>query len=114
MISPNIWYNANIYNVDNNFIFPNPPWLYPRFNVDLSVYNGEKDQTPKEILKQRSLELINRYSDTEHYYTDGSVCGNATGIGIYHKNYSTFLRLPNETSIFTAELYAILQALKRV
>ena len=64
------------------------------------------------MLRQKSLELIDRYKNYEHYYTDGSVCGNKTGIGVFHKNYSACLRLPNETSIYTAEAFAILHALR--
>ena len=74
-----------------------------RFNVDLSVHNGCKKQTSSEILRQKCLELINKYSDTEHYYTDGSVCDLRTGIGVFHRTFSACLRLPKETSIFTAE-----------
>lgn len=66
-------YNVNIYNVDHDCVFPNPPWTCPKFKVDLRVHSGPKAQIPIEMLRSKSLEEIDMYKDTEHYYTDGSV-----------------------------------------
>ena len=105
--------NLNIYDVDNSGNFSIPPWICPRFELDFSIHNGTKAQTPIEILYNRSLEVIASYGDSEHYYTDGSVSGEKTGIGIFHKNYNECVRLPEGISIFTAETYAIFLALKQ-
>ena len=105
-------YEIDLTKVDNRCDFNIPPWIKPIFNIDLSIHNGEKDNTPIEILQAKSLETINKYTNIEHYYTDGSVHGKKTGIGVFHKSFSECIRLPDDTTIYTAEAYAILRALK--
>ena len=106
-----IKYKIKIKNVDNRCDFNVFPWIEPQFNIDLSIHNGAKDETPIEVLRAKSIETINRYTDTEHYYTDGSVHNNKTGVGIFNSRYSKCIRLPDNTTIYTAEAYAIWRAL---
>ena len=105
-------YRTDLTKVDNRCDFSIPPWVKPHFNLDLSIHNGEKDNTPIEILHAKSLETIHKYRNTENYYTDGSVHGKKTGIGVFHKSYSECIRLPDDTTIYTAEAYALLRALR--
>merc|ERR1712121_162399 len=106
-------YTIDLSKVDNRCDFSIPPWIKPQFKLDLSIHNGEKDNTPIEVLQAKSLETINKYKNTEHYYTDGSVQGKKTGIGVFHKNFSECIRIPDDTTIYTAEAYAILRALRQ-
>ena len=105
-------YNKKIKEVDNRCDFNIPPWVEPSFNIDLSIHNGTKDQTPVEILRAKSLETINKYTDTTHYYTDGSVHANKTGMGLFNNTYSECWRLPDNTTIYTAEAFAIFRAIR--
>lgn len=100
-------------NVDNRCEFNVPPWIKPKFNINLSIHKGPKAQSPIEILKQDSLQEIAKYNDSEHYYTDGSVNNNRTGIGIFNNHYSECIRLPNNTSIYTAESLALCMAMRQ-
>ena len=95
-------YKVDIYNIDHKCEFPVPPWIKPKFNINLSVHQGPKAQMPLELLKQESLKLISNYSNTLQIYTDGSVSNNRTGIGVFNKSYSECTRLPNSISIYTA------------
>ena len=105
-------YDIPILNVDHLCNFNIPPWSQPNFNINTEVHTGFKAQLPIEMLHWKSMRAIDSFPDTVHIYTDGSVKGERTGIGIFNNNYSKCLRLPNHTSIFTAEAYAILKALQ--
>ena len=104
-------YEININNVDNSCNFPLPPWEEAKFNIDLSIHTGPKIYQPIEKLKQESMKTISKYSNAIKIYTDGSVNEEKVGIGIYNEGFQTSTRLPDNLSIFTAEAYAILEAL---
>ena len=106
-----IKYDISIFNVDNLCTFNMPPWSKPNFNINTEVHNGPKAQLPIEMLYGRSMRTIASFPDTLHVYTDGSVKGERTGIGVFSNNYSKCIRIPNYSSIFTAEAYAIWKAL---
>ena len=55
--------------------------------------------------------MLNNYPNYIQIYTDGSLLQERTGCAIIFQNTPYIFRLPNNTSIFTAELYAILRAL---
>ncbi|XP_055604158.1 uncharacterized protein LOC129752395 [Uranotaenia lowii] len=60
-------------------------------------------------------EHINReYSNHLHIYTDGSIADNRVGCGIWSSNIQKLMRLRPECSIFSAETYSILNAIKSV
>ena len=67
---------------------------------------------PKELLYQESLKIINRYKNINHIYTDGSVIKNKSGAGIYSHNYTTSIRISDDTNIFDTEAFAILKAIE--
>ena len=90
-----------------------PPWVRPKLHVDLSVHVGSKVSTPVEVLRANSLAMMGRYSSFEHYFTDGSVGNEGTGVGVFHRSFSSCVRLPDCVSIFTAEAYALYMAVRR-
>ena len=104
-------YDTNINQVDNSCNFPLPPWEEANFNIDLSIHTGPKLYQPIEGLKQESMKTISKYSNAMKIYTDGSVNKEKVGIGIYNEGFQTSTRLPDNLSIFTAEAYAILEAI---
>ena len=89
-VNPNIWKNHSKY------IFINDPI---------------NKKNPLEALYQESKLIIDRYSNLNAIYTDGSVNNDKTGIGIFNINFTKSIRLPDGTTIFDAEAYAILKAI---
>ena len=77
----------------------------------------KKDTTNPEIYKQLYLQLISEYPLSEKIFTDGSKTeeGVAAAAVSTKRMKKTFTcRLPDDSSIYTAELRAILLALKHV
>ena len=74
-----------------------------------------QDNNDDHIIRTTFLQNLNTiWSKYEHIFTDGSLLDEKTGCAFYHKNtkFSKQIRLPNEASIYTAELWAILEAMK--
>lgn len=92
--------------------FP-PPWLFQPSSVVSSLRTHKKAHTPPEIFRARFLELKNDLSDYSFIYTDGSKEGDNVGFSVTSESetISSFL-LPTYSSIFTAEIIAILIALQ--
>ena len=60
------------------------------------------------------IELFLSKIEFEFIYTDGSKCGEKVGSAMVHKNDIRAYHLPDNTSVYVAELFAILQALKYI
>ena len=86
------------------------PWLLRHREIDLSLHSSDKAVTP-EFLKVRFYELCDRLKNFYHIYTDGSKMGHRVSAALCHKRGTLAIRLPGATSIFNAELHAILLAL---
>jgi len=88
-----------------------PPWLLKHPVIDLSLHSSDKAVTPAEVFKVRFYELCDRFNNFYHIYTDGSKMGHKVSAALCHKLGTSAIRLPGATSIFNAELHAILLAL---
>lgn len=92
-----------------------PPWKLAPPQVNLSLSNHKKDNTSPELFKQLYLEQNENYIDYEHIFTDGSLKdGVVAAAAVSQRSFTQpfQLRLPDGGSIYTAELQAILLALK--
>lgn len=91
-----------------------PPWkLTPiNTNFDLSIY--KKEETPLILFKSIYNQILDKHNDYVHIYTDGSKSDDGTGCAIIMQNNTSLIKLPDEASIFSAELTAIHQAIKIV
>ena len=103
----------NLFNHATRAVCEEPPWRLPPIRIDLSLTHIVETH-PAEV-RIRGVELINTdYTDHLKIYTDGtkstSKCGCAFFIG--HPHISKQFTLNKYCSIFTAELYAILESLK--
>lgn len=85
-----------------------PPWKksLPQINLSLCRYN--KHKTPKELLKQTYLDLINTCYFNKVLFTDASknhsnVNSSVTTTSTTNKTYL----LPSICSVFTGKLYGI-------
>ena len=67
-----------------------------------------------EELKQVALERLECYAELRSFFTDGSKGAESVGCAFVSGTTSRRFRLPDTTSIFTAELYAIYQVLKHI
>jgi len=90
-----------------------PPWLLRRPAIDFTLHSSDKADTPPEVFKVRFYKLCDRFKIFLSYlqYTDGSKMGHRVSAALCHKRGTLSVRLPGVTSIFNAELHAILLAL---
>jgi len=88
-----------------------PPWLLKHPVIELSLHSSDKAVTPPDVFKVRFYELCDRFKNFYHIYTDGSKMGHRVSAALCHKRCTSAIRLPGATSIFNAELHAILLAL---
>ena len=83
-----------------------PPWTYPIAMVNLTLSYAKKDQTDP----SKYLSLHNEMTDVFRnydFYTDGSVSDDKAAAAAVIDNYSSIERLPDKSSIFSAELHAL-------
>ena len=107
--------NLNL--VDNAPSLDIVPWKLPVPAVQFDLASFKKDTTNPEIYKQLYLQLISEYPLSEKIFTDSSKTeeGVAAAAVSTKRMKKTFTcRLPDDCSIYTAELRAILLALKHV
>ena len=86
----------------------------PTVRFDLASF--KKDTTNPEIYKLLYLQLISEYPLSEKKFTDGSKTEGVAAVAISTKRIKKHFtcRLPDDSSIYTAELRAILLVLKHV
>ncbi|XP_023312337.1 uncharacterized protein LOC111692524 [Anoplophora glabripennis] len=89
-----------------------PPWILikPKFHLECSLY--KKGESNKKLLTNTFYSIINTYQDSIKLYTDGSKFDNGVGSAFFNGIDSYSWTLPKMASIYTAELYAIWQALR--
>ena len=106
-------------------LFQNLPISYTNISIlPINLYNqtlppcahAELHTSNKPDLDQfawnaQHQHLISKYPDYIKIYTDGSVSNSKSGCGVWSSNFTLKARLPDQTSIFTAELYAIFSAI---
>ena len=93
------------------------PWKLSVPAVRLDLTNFKKDTTNPERYKQFYLQLISEYPLSENVFTDGSKTEEgvaAAAVSTKRINKPFTCRLPDNSSIYTAVLRAILLALKHV
>jgi ribonuclease HI len=90
-----------------------PPWLLDS-SVILDLAETVKGETSPLEYQSRFLELADVFSSALHIYTDGSKIEEKVGAAIVYQAKKSSIRLPNNSSIFTAELIAIDMALHMI
>ena len=97
------------------FEFPEtPPWTYPTAMVNLKLSYAKKDQTDPSKYISLHNEVKDVFRDYDFIYTDGSVSDDKAAAAAVIDNHSSIERLPDKSSIFSAELHAVYLALDRV
>ena len=104
---------SNILETPSYFILP--PWCIKPPKIVLDLVHLKKDRTDASIYQQLFMEIRDRYRDYIPVYTDGSRDGNYVACATVFPSDTTFsMRLPDSTSIFTAEIWAIIKALEKI
>ena len=107
--------NLNL--VDDAPLLDIVPWKLSVPAVRFDLTSLKKDTTNPEIYKQLCLQLISEYLLSEFFFTNGSKTEEgvaAAAVSTKRINKPFTCRLPDDSSIYTAELRAILLALKHV
>ena len=89
------------------------PWVLPEVSF-CRFYEGSKDSVDPRHLHQLFLEHSTCHDGSVPIYTDGSKSSSGVGFGVVLPDFSRGGSLPINASIFTAELFAIVVALKIV
>ena len=70
-------------------------------------HSGKKSESNPHILKDDFRKLQNRYKNYQQIYTDGSKEDSKVGCAVISDNHSNMQRIPDDSSIFTAEPKAV-------
>lgn len=91
-----------------------PPWLWsPIINTKLTEYC--KQNTDNSIIRNQFLEIIHQqFPEYSQIYTDASKNTSGVGFSVITNQENHLFQLPSSTSVYTAETYAIYEALKIV
>ena len=71
------------------------------------LHSGKKSESNPHILKDDFRKLQNRFKDCKKIYTDGSKEDSKVGCAIISDNHRNMQRIPDHSSIFTAEAKAV-------
>ena len=107
--------NTLPFNYKNLSAFP----IYLRhktFENDIyaTIHDSNKDQLSNDSWQQLHGSLLSIYHQHDPIYCDGSVKDERSACGVWNSKFSFKARLPNNSSIFTCELYAILIIVKYI
>ena len=102
--------SANIkpQNIEKKHFTPNiPAWCMkpPEILFDFTFW--EKSESNPHILKDDFRNMQCRYKNYQHIYTDGLKEDSKVGCAFISDNYSNMQRIPDDSSIFTAEAKAV-------
>ena len=97
--------NISIKNVQPLSLPSKEPWTQNPPKVILDLHKNKKSEVDSDIFKTEFLESTNK-----HYmsiYTDGSKQDEKVACAVISQNFTDSIRLPDNSSIFTAEAKAI-------
>ena len=99
--------NINIENVQP-FSFPSKePWMLNPPKIILDLHKNKKSEVESHIFKNEFLEIKSKYKHHLSIYTDGSKQDEKVACSVISPNFTDRIRLPDNSSIFTAEAKAI-------
>ena len=71
------------------------------------LHSGKKSESNPHILKDDFRKMQSRYKNYQQIYTDGSKEDSKVGCAVLSDNHSNMQRIPDDSSIFTAEAKAV-------
>ncbi|WP_230209622.1 hypothetical protein [Solemya velum gill symbiont] len=105
--------------IPSTYILPNkpsnkPPWSLKIPSILYTTHNKSESTTHPLALQLLFAEIRHNYSNHQPIYTDGSENQEKVSAAMYAPPSVDTVRPPNNSSIFSAELYALLLALQRI
>lgn len=97
--------------VANYRILRFPPWQLMRPKIDVSLSTLPKSKTDPLVYLSNYSNLRDEYCEFDAVFTDGSKNEDGVAAAAICGHFFIQMRLPNNASVFTAELYAIRYAL---
>ena len=91
-----------------------PPWTVSQPHVLFSLHNDKKSQTDPIVFRTKFHELLSDFSNYETIFTDGSKDGDTAGSACVTPSDTHKCPLPDNVSIFSAEIKAIDLALDHI
>jgi hypothetical protein len=89
-----------------------PPWRLQTAMFLYTLYQlGNKNQISPDLFKSKFRETLKAFDDYEHIYTDASKVGSAVAAAALSRLGTRVKRLPDDASIFSGVVQAILLAL---
>ncbi|XP_031328755.1 uncharacterized protein LOC116159809 [Photinus pyralis] len=123
-LSPPLYERINRLEKETNFSIPKkvlpwfntttPPWTQQAINTNLNLTKHPKTETPPALILAEFNCIIKSYQNYSIIYTDASKSDNRIGAAIITPKSKRKFRLPALCSTFTAEIYAILQAINYI
>ena len=71
------------------------------------LHSGKKSESNPHILEDDFRKMQSRFKNNQQIYTDGSKEDSKVGCAVISDNHSNMQRIPDDSSIFTAEAKAI-------
>ena len=99
--------NISIKNVQPFSLPSKEPWTQNPPRVILDLHKNKKSEVDSHIFKTEFLEIKSAYKHYMSIYTDGSKQDEKVACAVISPNFTDSIRLPDNSSIFTAEAKAI-------
>ena len=93
-------------NIDKKFTLNIPAWCMNHHKILFDLHSCKRSETSPIIMNSSFNELKSNYTNYTHSYTDGSKDDMRVGCVVVSDNYSENMRIPDGSSIFTAEAKA--------
>ena len=101
--------SANIkpQNIEKHFTPNIPAWCMKPPEILFDLHSRKKSESNPHILKDDFRKMQSRYKNYQQIYTDGSKEDSKVGCAVISDNHSKMQRIPDDSSIVTAEAKAI-------
>ena len=106
--------NINIKNVQHFSFSLKEPWTLNLPKIILHLHKNKKTEVESHIFKNEFLEIKSNYKHYLSIYTDGLKQDEKVACSVISPNFTDSIRLPDNSSIFTAEAKAIDIALYQI
>ena len=106
--------NLDLDNIADYKISDVPPWTLTQPRVLFSLHKDKKSQTDHIVFRTKFHELLSYFPNYETIFTDGSIDGDTAGSACVTPSDTYKCRLPDDASIFSAEIKAIDLALDHI
>ena len=111
-IAPTLHYaGIKVRNIQSSSILNIPPWTIKQPEVLFTLTTDKKETTDSSVFRAKFQELSSQYPDFQNIYTDGSKDGPNVASACVSRTHTRKCHLPDNASIFTAEIQTINMAL---